>query len=82
MEQVQKRQRKTYATRKCKQTFEGLVARETMVKMKKPSKKKTLTTSWEGPYQFIGHAYGKGDFDFEKGSRLCIIKNANGHQWD
>jgi hypothetical protein len=33
-----------------KQTFEGLVAGQTMVKMKKPRKKKALTSSWEGPY--------------------------------
>jgi hypothetical protein len=45
VEQAQKKQKKTYATRKGKQTFEGLVARETMVKMKKPRKKKALTTS-------------------------------------
>jgi hypothetical protein len=50
VEQVQKKQRKTYATRKSKQTFEGLVVGETMVKMKKPGKNKALTASWEGPY--------------------------------
>jgi len=82
VEQTQKKQRKTYATRKGKQTFEGLVARETMVKMKKPRKNKTLTASWEGPYQFIGHADGKGDFDFEEGNKVCIIKDVAGHQWE
>jgi hypothetical protein len=45
VEQAQKKQRKTYATKKGKQTFEGLVVRESMVKMKKPRKKKALTTS-------------------------------------
>jgi hypothetical protein len=35
VEQAQKKQRKTYDARKGKQTFEGLVAGETMVKMKK-----------------------------------------------
>jgi hypothetical protein len=49
-----------------------------MVKMKKPGKKKALAASWEGPYQFIGHADGKGNFDFEEGSRVCIIKDADG----
>jgi hypothetical protein len=78
VEQAQKKQRKTYATRKGKQTFEGLVAGETMVKMKKLGKKKAFTVSWEGPYQFIGHVDGKGNFDFEKGSRVCIIKDADG----
>jgi len=82
VEQAQKKQRKTYATKKGKQTFEGLVAGETIVKMKKPGKKKALTTSWEGPYQFIGHVDGKGNFDFEEGSKICIIKDADGHQWE
>jgi hypothetical protein len=50
VEQTQKKHMKTYATRKGKQTFEGLVVGETMVKMKKPKKKKALTSSWEGPY--------------------------------
>jgi len=45
VEQAQRKQKKTYATRKGKQTFEGLVARKTMVKMKKPGKKKALTIS-------------------------------------
>ncbi len=47
--------------------------------MKKLGKKKALITSWEGPYQFIGHVDGKGDFDFEEGNKVCIIKDANGH---
>jgi hypothetical protein len=82
VEQAQKKQKKTYATRKSKQTFEGLVARETMVKMKKLGKKKALTSSWEGPYQFIGHANGNGNFDFEEGNIICIIKDADGHHWE
>jgi hypothetical protein len=45
VEQTQKKQKKTYATKKGKQIFEGLVARETMVKMKKSEKKKGLTTT-------------------------------------
>jgi hypothetical protein len=53
-----------------------------MVKMKKPGKKKALTTSWEGPYQFIGHADGKGNFDFEEGNKVYIIKDADGQQWE
>jgi hypothetical protein len=45
VEQAQKKQKKTYVIRKGKQIFEGLVARETMVKMKKPRKKKALIAS-------------------------------------
>ncbi len=45
VEQAQKQQRKTYASRKGKHLFEGLVARVTMVKMKKPGKRRALSTS-------------------------------------
>jgi hypothetical protein len=82
VEQAQKQQRKTYATRKGKHLFEGLVAGVMMVKMKKPGKKKALVASWEGPYQFIGHTDGKGNLDFEEGYRMCIIQDADGHQWE
>jgi hypothetical protein len=50
VEHAQQNQKKTYATRKGKQTFEGLVVEQTMVKMKKLGKKKALTSSCEGPY--------------------------------
>jgi hypothetical protein len=75
---AQQKQRNTYATRKGKHLFEGLVAGETMVKMKKPGKKRTLTASWEGPYQFVGHTHGKGNFDFEEGYQICIIQDVDG----
>jgi hypothetical protein len=39
-----------------------------MVKMKKPGRKRALAASWEGPYQFMGHADGEGNFDFEDDS--------------
>jgi len=45
VEQAQKQQRKTYATRKGKHLFEGLVVGVTMVKMKKPGKRKTLSAN-------------------------------------
>jgi hypothetical protein len=68
VEQAQKKQRKTYATRKGKQVFEGLNDGETMVKMRKPGKKKALTASWEGPYLFVTHDDGMGTFDADEGS--------------
>jgi len=82
VEQAQQKQKSTYATKKGKHLFEGLVAGETMVKMKKPGKKRALTASWEGPYQFVGHADGKGNFDFEEGCRICIIQDGDGRQWE
>ncbi|CAK9194502.1 unnamed protein product [Sphagnum troendelagicum] len=53
-----------------------------MVKRKKLGKRKALSVSWEEPYQFVGHVDGKGNFDFEEGSRLCIVQDADGHQWE
>jgi hypothetical protein len=82
VEQAQQKQKRTYAARKGKQTFKGLVVGETMVKMKKPGKKKALTASWEGPYLFVAHTDGVGNLDFEDGSRICIIQDADGNQWE
>jgi hypothetical protein len=82
VEQAQKKQRSTYANRKGKHMFEGLVVGMSMVKMKKLGKRRALTASWEGPYQFVGHADGKGNFDFEEGCRIYIIQDADGRQWE
>jgi hypothetical protein len=82
VEQAQQKQKRTYATRKGKQTFEGLIAGETMVKMKKLGKKKALTASWEGPFLFVAHTDGIGNLDFEEGNRICTIRDADGNQWE
>jgi hypothetical protein len=82
VEQAQQKQKRTYAARKGKHTFEGLVAGETMVKMKKLGKKKALTASWEGPYLFVTHTDGIGNLDFEEGNMICIIQDTDGNQWE
>ncbi len=82
VEQAQKRQRSTYANRKGKHLFEGLIAGEIMVKMKRLGKKRALVANWEGPYRFIGHVDGKGNYDFEEGCRMCIVQDAEGKQWE
>jgi hypothetical protein len=82
VEQAQQKQKRTYATRKGKQAFEGLIAGETMVKMKKSGKKKALTTSWEGLYLFVTHTDGIGNLEFEEGSWICIIQDADGNRWE
>jgi hypothetical protein len=82
VEQAQKRQRSTYTSRKGKHLFEGFIAGETMVKMKRLGKKHALAASWEGPYRFIGHVDGKGNYDFEEGCHLCVIQDAVGKQWE
>jgi hypothetical protein len=38
-----------------------------LLDFRKPRKKRALAANWEGPYQFIGHVDGKGNFDFEEG---------------
>jgi hypothetical protein len=78
VEHAQKKQRNTYANWSGKHLFEGLVAGVSIVKMKKPSKRRALSASWESPYQFVGHADGKGNFDFEEGCRICIVQDADG----
>jgi hypothetical protein len=82
VEQAQKQQKKSYAARRGKHLFDGLIAGQTMVRMKKPGKRRALTASWEGPYQFIGHADGKGNLDFEEACQLCIVQDADGRQWE
>jgi hypothetical protein len=67
VEQTPKKQKNTYANWPGKHLFEGLVAGVSIVKMKKPGKRRALSASWEGPYQFVGHADGKGNFDFKEG---------------
>jgi hypothetical protein len=45
VEQAQKQQKKIYAARRGKHLFEGLIAGQTMVKMKKPGKRRALIAS-------------------------------------
>jgi hypothetical protein len=80
--QAQKKQRGTYANRAGKHLFEGLVTGVSMVKMKISGKRRALSASWESPYLFIGHADGKGDFDFEEGCRIYVVQDVEGRQWE
>ncbi len=38
----------------------GFIEGETYVKMKKPRKKKSLASSWEGPFLFMKYLNNKG----------------------
>jgi hypothetical protein len=69
-----KNQKKTYATKKGKQTFEGLVVGETLVKMKKPGKKKALISNWEGPYWFVTHAMDLEILILKKVAKYASLK--------
>ncbi len=81
VEQAQNKQMNMYVNWPGKHLFESLVAGVSIVKMKKPGKRRALSESWEGPYQFVEHADGKGNFDFEEGW-ICIVQDADGRQWE
>jgi hypothetical protein len=59
VEQAQRRQRKVYVARKRLQTFEGFTE-NAKVKMRRPRKKRSLLSNWEGPYFFVDYKDGKG----------------------
>jgi hypothetical protein len=54
--------------------FPSFQARNDLVKMKKLSKKKVLTRSWEGPYLFVGYVDEQGGLEQDHGKIKCIIK--------
>jgi hypothetical protein len=63
VEHAQRKQRKVCVAEKGFQAFEGFV-KNNKVKMRKPGKKKSLLSNWEGnwegPYIFINYKDGKG----------------------
>ncbi len=78
VDQTQKRQRRSYATWKGKQEFSGLEEGRTMVKMKKPRKKKALLVNWERPYTFVKYKNEKGCREFDDGYRIYILQGIDG----
>jgi hypothetical protein len=51
----------------------------TFVKMKKPRKKKSLASSWEGPFFFVKYLDGNGFLDQNEGGKFCVIKGKEDH---
>jgi hypothetical protein len=45
--------------------------------MKKPSKKKSLASSWEGPYLFVRYMDGHRFLQQDEGGRVCVMKGKN-----
>jgi hypothetical protein len=80
--QAQKRQHRSYVTRKGKQEFSGLEEGRTMVKMRKPGKERVLLINWEGPYTFAKYKDKKGYKEFDDGCRVCILQGIDGKQWE
>jgi hypothetical protein len=61
VDQAHVKQKQAYASRKGKQMFLGFKEGITYVKMKKPSKNKSLASRWEEPFMFVKYLDGNGD---------------------
>lgn len=62
--------------------FACFIEGDTYVKMKKLRKKKSLISSWEGPFLFVNYLDGKGFLEQDEGGRICVIKGQDGELWD
>jgi hypothetical protein len=82
VDQAQTRQHRSYAARKGKQEFSRLEAGRTMVKMRKPGKKRTLLANWERPYTFVKYKDEKCCKEFDDGYQVCILQGIDGKQWE
>ncbi len=83
VEQAQQQQNKVYAARRGKHLFEGLIAGQTMVKMKKPGKQRALIASWEGPYQLSDIQMGRATSMLRKAVdyasyKMSMVTNGRG----
>ncbi len=67
--------------KKGKQLFVGFIEGETYVKMKKPRKKKSLASSWEGPFLFMKYLDNKGFQEQDEGGRICVLKGKDEKLW-
>jgi hypothetical protein len=61
--------------------FVGFIEGGTYVKMKKPGKKKSLESSWEGPFLFVNYLNGKGSLEQDEGGHICVIKGRDDELW-
>ncbi len=54
--------------------FLGFIKRVTYIKMKKPRKKRLLTSSWEFFFLFVKYLDGNGFLEQDEGGLICFIK--------
>jgi hypothetical protein len=54
----------------------------TYVKMKKPRKKKSLLSSWEGPYLFLNYLDGNGLMEQDERGKMYVVKSKEKQLWD
>ncbi len=78
VDQEQKRQHRNYVAQKGKQKFVGFEERKTMVKMRKPKKRRALLANWEGSYALKKYKDDNGCREFDDDSGVCIIKGIDG----
>ncbi len=62
--------------------FVGLEEGKTYVKMKKLGKKRSLTSSWEGPFLFMKYLDGNEFLEQDEAGRICVIKGKDEKLWD
>ncbi len=74
VEQAQKRQKNTYANRPGKHLFEGLVAGKSMVKMKKPGKRRALIASWKAHTNLLDMLMGRAILILKKVAESALSK--------
>jgi hypothetical protein len=53
----------------------------TFVKIKKPAKNKSLTSSWESLFMFVKYLDGNGFLEHNEGRRICMIKGKEEQFW-
>lgn len=81
VDQAQKKQKKTYATKKGRVMFHFFEDGKMSVKMRKPSKKKYFLASWEGLYLFASYKDGKGCQEQDGGAIIHIFKDKDDQTW-
>ncbi len=62
--------------------FLGLKEGVTYVKMNKLGKKKSLVSSWEGPFLFLNYLDGIEFMEQDEGERMCVVKSREEQLWD
>ncbi len=73
--QVQIRQKQTYASKKGKHMFVKLKEDITYVEMEKPSRKISLAFSQEGLFVFVKYLDGNGSMEQDEGNIICVVKD-------
>ncbi len=62
--------------------FLGFKEGETLVKMKKINKNKSLASSWESPFIFVRYLNGRGFLQQDEGGKIYVDKGEDEKLWD